>query len=87
MFDHRNARGEEQAVGRAPPVGDVVDVDRVDADETRPLLDEEAGACLSQVGGVCRVLGSAPVLVPAGMQQHGAVGHLVRRQRPKVHLS
>ena len=70
MFHDQDARREHGAMHGARRVRDVVDVDAVDADKRRPLLDKKT----SGLGGEERVLGravlrGAPVPVPASTNQ------------------
>ena len=84
VLHHGDARAEQQAVRRPSFVGDVVDVDRVDADQARAVLDEPARSGLGEERRFLAYCRGSPVGVTAGMQQHGAAGHLGCRERADV---
>ncbi len=66
-----NPRAKEDGVGRAGDVLDVVDVERIDADEQRASLDEDRAGFRGEERVELEVAIGAPTLGPVGPHQHG----------------
>ena len=84
VLHDRDARGQQRRVHRARGAAGVIDVDRVDADQSGLLLDQPVGGGGGQEGIPGAVALGAPVTVPAGMDQRGSAANLVGGQRVAV---
>jgi nitroimidazol reductase NimA-like FMN-containing flavoprotein (pyridoxamine 5'-phosphate oxidase superfamily) len=84
MLDHGNPGRQQKRVCGPLPVGGVVDVDGVDADEYGTVLGEPGSTGTGEevvIGGVSRR--SEPGII-AGVQQHGLAADVMRGQCPHV---
>src|SRR5262245_57823929 len=76
MLTDRNP-GPQQLRVRGPGwVCGVVDVQRIDADEQRPLPDQELASFGGEVRVFAEVLGRAPVAGEVGPNQYGSIADL-----------
>src|SRR6266480_4368980 len=71
VLHDRDASRQQRGVRRARRAAGVVDVERVDADQSGLLLDQAVGGGSGEERAPGAVALAAPVAVPAGVDQHG----------------
>jgi hypothetical protein len=85
VLDDRDARPEQDRVRRALAAAlQVIEVDRVDADQAGAVLGQPASARFGQVGGFGGVVGAAPGSIASGVQQDRPPRHVQRGQRAGI---
>jgi hypothetical protein len=84
VLHDRDASRQQRRVHRTRRAAGVIDVDRVDPDQSGLLLDQPVGGGSGQEGAGGAAAPGAPVAIAAGVDQHGPAPNLVGRQHAAV---
>src|SRR5688500_12252425 len=76
MLDDRYLGAEQLGVHRPPAIVDVVDVEAVDPDETRPTPSQSLGEPRREKWVSLEVAVGPPVRIPTGVEEHRPAAHI-----------